>query len=65
MGKFFTNLMQRFIQVWEFSKSQRKIDEWNNESTLPLTNHLHECEFNVVKKYDVKKIALPCCIAQD
>uniref|UniRef100_A0A915A740 F-box only protein 30 n=1 Tax=Parascaris univalens TaxID=6257 RepID=A0A915A740_PARUN len=51
--------------VWEFSKSQRKIDEWNNESTLPLTNHLHECEFNIIKKYDAEKIALPYCIAQD
>ncbi|VDM48239.1 unnamed protein product [Toxocara canis] len=45
--------------MWEFSTSQRRIIDWNNQSTLPISDHLCECEFNVAEKYEAKKIALP------
>ncbi|VDK43217.1 unnamed protein product [Anisakis simplex] len=46
--------------AWEFSKGQQKISDWQYESSSVVSEHLKECQFNIINKCRRGKIPLPC-----
>ncbi|VDN95006.1 unnamed protein product [Brugia pahangi] len=50
--------------IWEFSKCQKRINEWKNASTTVLSSHLSDCKFNVPEKFNHSRIALLPAVRQ-